>query len=266
MSKETKSTIEAKGVEISVRTNTDQMDFFCLTDIARYKNPEEPFIVVNNWMRLRNTIEYIGLWEQLHNPNFIPIEFDRFLSEAGTNAFTLSPQKWINATNAVGIISKTGRNGGTFAISDIALKFAAWLSVELELYIVKDYQRLKSDESRRLQFEWSAKRELSKVNYKIHTDAIKAHLIPETLTPQQISFTYASEADMLSVAGCNMISTEVQNNFSKYLELSSEQEIDITKNGTAVARLFGIGIQNKPLSEQMRGLIYFNVDEKLIKA
>jgi hypothetical protein len=201
MGKEINATLEAKGIEISVRTGANNQDYFSLTDIARFKNPEEPFIVVNNWMRLRNTIEYLGLWEQLHNQNFNPIEFDRFLNEAGSNAFTLSPQKWVTTTNAIGIISKSGRNGGTFAFSDIAIKFAAWLSVELELYIIKDYQRLKNDEGRRLDLEWNARRELSKVNYKIHTDAIREHLIvPATLTLQQINFTYASEADILNVA------------------------------------------------------------------
>jgi len=204
MAKVTKATIEAKGVEIAVQTNTIGQDYFCLTDIARFKNTLEPATVVNNWMRLHNTVEYLGLWETLNNPNFKPIEFDRFMREAGTNAFTLSPKRWVEKTGAIGIISKSGRYGGTYAHSDIALKFAAWLSVELELYIIKDYQRLKNDEGHRQQLEWSAKRELSKVNYRIHTDAIKAYLIPETLSPQQINFTYASEADMLNVALFNM--------------------------------------------------------------
>lgn len=200
MAKDTKATIEAKGIEIAVQTTSGQVDYFSLTDIARFQNPEAPASVINHWMRLHNTIEYLGLWEELHNPDFISNEFNRFLNESGYNAFTLSPQKWISQTNAVGIVSKSGRYGGTFAHSDIALKFAAWLSVELELYIIKDYQRLKNDEGRRLQLEWDAKRELSKANYRIHTDAVKAHLIPENLTPAQINFTYASEADMLNVA------------------------------------------------------------------
>jgi hypothetical protein len=204
MAKETISKISAKGIEISVKTNAERQDYFCLTDIARFHNTLEPVNVVNNWMRLHNTIEYLGLWEQLHNPSFKPIEFDRFKSESGRNAFTLSPKRWVEETGAIGIISKGGRYGGTYAHSDIALKFAAWLSVELELYIIKDYQRLKNDEGHRHQLEWSAKRELSKVNHRIHTDAIKAYLIPETLSPQQINFTYASEADMLNVALFNM--------------------------------------------------------------
>jgi hypothetical protein len=186
MADATKATIEAKGLQIAVKINAGQ-DYFCLTDIARHKNPEEPFIVVCNWMRLRNTVEYLGLWEKLHNPSFNPIEFDRFLREAGTNAFTLSPQKWATATNAIGIVSKSGRSGGTFAFSDIAIKFAAWLSVELELYIIKDYQRLKNEEVQRQSLEWDLQRTLSKINYRIHTDAIKEQIIPKAVTRSQAS-------------------------------------------------------------------------------
>jgi hypothetical protein len=151
-------------------------------------------------MRLRNTIEYLGIWEQLNNPDFKPIEFDRFLHEAGANAFTLSPQKWTTATGAIGITSKSGRYGGTFAHKDIAFKFAAWISAEFELYIIKDYQRLKSDENSRVSLEWNVTRILSKVNYRIHTDAIKQNLIPPELTAKQRSFVYADEADLLNVA------------------------------------------------------------------
>ncbi|WP_165041375.1 KilA-N domain-containing protein [Dysgonomonas sp. ZJ709] len=172
-------------------------DYISLTDIAKYKS-EEPSIVVANWMRNRNTIEYLGIWESLYNPDFKPIEFDRFKKEAGLNAFTLSPSKWIDATSAIGIITKSGRYGGTFAHKDIAFKFASWISVEFELYIVKEFQRLKEQEQDQL--GWSAKRELSKINYHIHTDAVKHNLIPDELTPQQISIVYANEADVLNVA------------------------------------------------------------------
>jgi len=151
-------------------------------------------------MRGKDTIEFLGLWEQLHNPNFKPIEFDRFRKEAGYNAFTLSPQKWIENTDAIGIVSKSGRYGGTFAHSDIAFEFASWISAEFKLYIIKDYKRLKSDESSRLSLNWNLNREISKLNYRIHTDAIKEKLIPSELTPYQISTTYASEADVLNVA------------------------------------------------------------------
>jgi hypothetical protein len=149
-------------------------------------------------MRNRNTIEFLGLWETLYNPDFKPLEFEGFRNQAGLNAFTLSPQKWINTTNARGFIVKPGRYGGTYAHKDIAFKFASWISIEFELYIVKEFQRLKEEEQKQL--GWSARRELAKINYRIHTDAIKENLIPENLTPQQINYVYASEADVLNMA------------------------------------------------------------------
>ena len=161
-------------------------NYISLTDIAKYKS-NQPTEVIANWMRNRNTIEYLGIWETLYNPVFKPIEFDRFRNEAGLNAFTMSPQKWIIATNAKGMISKSGRYGGTFAHKDIAFKFAAWISIEFELYFIKEFQRLKEKEQK--QFGWTAKRELSKINYHIHTDAIKQNLLPIELTPQQIWIT-----------------------------------------------------------------------------
>lgn len=151
-------------------------------------------------MRGKDTIEFLGLWEQLHNLDFKPIEFDRFRKEAGYNAFTLSPQKWIENTNAIGIVSKSGRYGGTFAHSDIAFEFASWISAEFKLYIIKDYKRLKNDESSRLSLGWNLNREISKLNYRIHTDAIKENLLPPELKPFQIAITYANEADVLNVA------------------------------------------------------------------
>lgn len=197
--KSVKETIHAKGLDISIYTEDFQNEFISLTDIARYKS-DEPFIVINNWMRGKDTIEFLGLWEQLHNPDFKPIEFDRFRKEAGYNAFTLSPQKWIENTNAIGIVSKSGRYGGTFAHSDIAFEFASWISAEFKLYIIKDYKRLKNDESSRLSLGWNLNREISKLNYRIHTDAIKENLLPPELKPFQIAITYASEADVLNVA------------------------------------------------------------------
>ncbi|MDE6634909.1 MAG: KilA-N domain-containing protein [Bacteroidaceae bacterium] len=172
-------------------------DYISLTDLAHHKS-DEPNAVIANWMRNRNTIEYLGIWEQLYNPNFNPIEFEGFRKQAGLNAFTLSPKKWIDATNAIGILSKAGRYGCTYAHKDIAFKFASWISVEFELYIVKEFQRLKADEERQL--GWSAKRELSKINYRIHTDAIKTHLLPLEVTREQASYIYADEADILNVA------------------------------------------------------------------
>jgi hypothetical protein len=175
----------------------NETDYVSLTDIAKYKTTDS-FIVVCNWMRNRNTIEYLGIWETLYNPDFKPIEFDRFRQESGLNAFTMSPQKWIDTTNAKGILSKSGRYGGTFAHKDIAFKFASWISIEFELYFIKEFQRLKEEEQRHL--GWSAKRELAKLNYHIHTDAIKQNLIPQELSFAQISIIYASEADVLNVA------------------------------------------------------------------
>jgi hypothetical protein len=195
-----KATINAKGTEITVLSKGDENDFISLTDIARYKNPDEPKDVVKNWMRSRSTIEFLGLWEQLNNPDFKGVEFDSFIHEAGSNAFTLSPQKWITATNAVGMLSRSGRYGGTFAHKDIAFEFASWVSTEFKLYIIKDYQRLKTDENSRISLEWSVNRVISKINYKIHTDAIKDNLIPQLVSKQQQAFAYASEADMLNVA------------------------------------------------------------------
>lgn len=195
-----KATINAKGTEITVLSKGDENDYISLTDIARYKNPDEPKDAVKNWMRNRSTIEFLGLWEQLNNPNFKGVDFDSFIHEAGSNAFTLSPQKWISSTNAVGLISKSGRNGGTFAHKDIAFEFASWISAEFKLYIIKDYQRLKADENSRISLEWNVNRIISKINYKIHTDAIKDNLIPQLVSKQQQAFTYASEADMLNVA------------------------------------------------------------------
>ena len=172
-------------------------DYISLTDIAKFKS-DDPTAVIANWMRNRNTIEYLGIWEILYNPDFKPLEFEGFRNEAGLNAFTMSPQKWIEATNAKGMISKSGRYGGSFAHKDIAFKFAAWISIEFELYFIKEFQRLKEEEQKQL--GWSAKRELSKINYHIHTDAIKQNLVPAELTPQQISYVYANEADVLNVA------------------------------------------------------------------
>ena len=198
VAKVTKEQISAKGFAIQIYTEDFKNDYISLTDIARYKS-DEPFIVINNWLRSKDTIEFLGLWESMNNINFKPIEFDRFKNEAGSNAFTLSPQKWIEKTNAIGIVCKSGRYGGTFAHSDIAMEFASWISSEFKLYIIQDYKRLKSDENSRLSLNWNLNREISKINYKIHTDAIKTYLLND-LTESQLGFKYASEADMLNVA------------------------------------------------------------------
>ena len=192
-----KDTIHANGIDIGIYTTDFENEFISLTDIARYKS-DEPKDVIKNWMRSKDTLEFLGLWEQLHNSTFKGVEFDAFRNQAGSNAFTMSPSKWIDATNAIGIVSKSGRYGGTFAHSDIAFEFASWVSPEFKLYIIKDYKRLKTEENSKLSLGWNLNREISKLNYRVHTDAIKENLIPPVLTPQQISYTYASEADLLN--------------------------------------------------------------------
>ncbi len=189
--------IDVQGTEIALMTR-EREDYISLTGIAKYRNAAEPFAVINNWMRSRSTIEFLGLWERLSNPDFKPLEFERFRTEAGSNYFVLSPQRWIEATNAIGIISKSGRYGGTFAHNDIAFEFASWISPEFKLYLVKEFQRLKNEETKRL--GWDLRRDLAKINYRIHTDAVKEHLVPQELTRQQIKVVYASEADMLNMA------------------------------------------------------------------
>jgi len=203
-----KESLNANGTEITILSNDNENDYISLTDIAKYENPDDAFIVINNWMRSKDTIEFLGLWESLHNVNFKPIEFDRLRNAAGRNAFTLSPQKWISRTNAIGIISKSGRGGGTFAHKDIAFEFASWVSPEFKLYIIEDYQRLKSDESNRLSSDWNIKRMIAKSNYKIQTDAIKQILIPESVSLQHQSIVYANEADILNVALFGMTAKE----------------------------------------------------------
>ena len=188
--------ITVKDTSVTI-ISVNENDYISLTDIARYKS-DDPTAVIGNWLRNRNTIEYLGIWESLYNPNFKPLEFEGFKKEAGLNAFTLSPTKWISTTNAIGILSKSGRYGGTYAHKDIAFKFASWISVEFELYIIKEFQRLKTEEQQQL--GWSAKRELSKINYRIHTDAIRQNLIPVEVTPAQAGVIYAEEADVLNVA------------------------------------------------------------------
>ncbi len=173
-------------------------DYISLTDIARYKKSDRTDDLIRNWLRNRNTVEYLGIWEKLNNPDFKPVEFDGFRKEAGLNSFTLTPKQWIEKTNAIGIISKAGRYGGTYAHKDLAFEFASWISVEFKLYLIKEFQRLKEEEQKQL--GWDIRRNLTKINYRIHTDAIKENLIPAILDKQQISYIYASEADVLNIA------------------------------------------------------------------
>lgn len=199
MNKVFQDTIHAQGVEIGIYTQDFQNEFISLTDIAKYRNADDPRFVIQNWMRNRDVIEFLGLWEILHNPDFNRVQFDTVKNEAGLNRFVMTPTKWISTTNAKGILSKAGRyGGGTFAHSDIAFEFASWISAEFKLYIIKDYKRLKNEENSRLSLSWNLHRTLSKLNYRIHTDAIKEYLLPE-LTEQQTAFVYADEADLLNV-------------------------------------------------------------------
>ncbi len=189
--------IKVKGIEIFVNP-IDQQDFISITDIARYKDQNRTDYIIQNWMRNRNTIEFLGIWEALNNPDFKPIEFDGFRKQAGLNSFVLTPKQWIEKTNAIGIASKSGRYGGTFAHKDIAFEFASWVSVEFKLYLIKEFQRLKDEELKQL--GWDIRRNLTKINYRIHTDAIMKNLVPPELSKAQVNIIYATEADVLNIA------------------------------------------------------------------
>lgn len=199
MSKARKATVSVQGTAITIVAHREQ-DYISLTDIARHKDPERSDYLISNWMRNRNTIEFLGIWESLNNPGFKPIEFDGFRKSAGMNSFILTVKQWVEKTGAVGLVAKPGRYGGTFAHKDIAFEFATWISVEFKLFLIKEFQRLKEDENSRLSLAWDLNRTLSKLNYRIHTDAIQEHLIPGEITPAQAALTYASEADVLNVA------------------------------------------------------------------
>lgn len=189
--------IKVKGTTVTVK-RVREADYVSLTDIARHKDAGATDDLIRSWLRNRNTIEFVGIWEQLNNPDFKPVEFDGFRKQAGLNSFTLTPKQWIEKTGAIGIVSKPGRYGGTFAHLDIALEFASWISVEFKLYLIKEFQRLTEDERKNL--DWDVRRNLAKINYRIHTDAIKTNLIPEEVSAKQASHTYANEADVLNVA------------------------------------------------------------------
>jgi hypothetical protein len=197
--KDKKTIIEVKGAGVAILSQGAD-DFISLTDIAKFKDPKRTDYLISNWLRNRNTIEFLGIWEGLNNPDFNPIEFDGIRKQAGLNSFILTASHWINVTHAIGLISKSGRYGGTYAHKDIAFEFSSWISVEFKLYLIKEFQRLKLDESQRLSLAWNLNRTLSKLNYRIHTDAVKTHLIPPEVTPAQAAITYASEADVLNVA------------------------------------------------------------------
>ena len=258
MTKGKKDHISAKGFSIQIYTEDFKNDYISLTYIARYKNVHEPKDVVKNWLRVRDTIEFLGLWETIHNPNFKGVEFDSFRKEAGTNAFTLSPQRWIENTNAIGIVSKSGRGGGTFAHPDIAMEFASWISAEFKLYLIQDYKRLKSDENSKLSLGWNLNREISKINYKIHTDAIKEYLLKD-LTNEQLSYKYASEADMLNVALFNKQAKQwreenpdLKGNMRDYASLNELLVLANMESYNAI--LIGKGMEQKERMVELRKL------------
>ena len=268
-------TINVKGTEITLLSK-GLNDYISLTDIAKSRNNVEPFAVINNWMRSRSTIEFIGLWEKLCNPDFKPLEFERFKNEAGSNYFVLSPQRWIDATNAVGIISKSGRYGGTFAHKDIAFEFASWISSEFKLYLIVEFQRLKEEESNRLKLDWNLQRTLAKVNYHIHTDAIKENLIPKELTKQQIDFVYASEADILNIALFGMTAKQYRQANPKaegnIRDTASIEQLVVLSNMESInAVLIHQGLKqserlqqlNKIAITQMKSLVNINSLKKL---
>lgn len=201
-----KTKINVKDNLVSIM-RVGNIDYISLTDLARYKNPIEPKDVIKNWLRAKTNIEFLSVWENMYNPRIKGVEIDTFKSEAGSHYFTMSPQRWIKETNAIGIISKSGNNGGTYAHPDIAFAFASWISPEFNLYLIKEFERLKRNESYQRKIEWSVRRELTKTNYKIHTDSIKQNLIP-TLTEKQKQYIYANEADILNVALFGMTAKE----------------------------------------------------------
>ena len=258
MSRIKKEQISAKGFSIQVYTEDFKNDYISLTDIAKYKNTDDPRFVIQNWMRNRNTLEFIGLWEVLNNPNFNRVQFDTFRNEAGLNRFTMTPGKWIESTDAIGIVSKAGRYGGTYAHYDIAMEFASWLSPEFKLYIIQDYKRLKEDETSKLSLTWNLHREISKINYKIHTDAIKEYLLKD-LTNEQLSYKYASEADMLNVALFNKRAKqwreenpELKGNMRDYAGLNELLVLANMESYNAI--LIGKGVNQKERMIELRKL------------
>ena len=196
MSKTKKSTIEVQGTVIAVLTTKDE-DFISLTDMLKAKDGD---FFISDWLRNRNTVEFLGIWETVHNPGFNCGEFATIKSQAGLNNYKISVKEWVEKTNAIGLKASAGRYGGTFAHKDIAFEFGMWISPEFKIYLIKEFQRLKDDENRRLSLAWNLNRTLSKLNYRIHTDAVKARLIPPEVTPAQAAITYATEADLLNVA------------------------------------------------------------------
>jgi hypothetical protein len=267
--------INVQGREISL-ISVKVNDYISLTDMARYKDADRTNYVIQNWMRTRSAIEFCGLWEQLNNPYFKSIEFDAFKNESGANSFALTPQRWIDSTNAKGIISKSGRYGGTFAHRDIAFEFATWISAEFKFYFIKEFQRLKEDENDRLKLDWNLQRTLAKVNYTIHTDAIKANLIPQELNKTQVSMVYANEADMLNVALFGKTAKQWREEnptatgnirdeatIEQLVVLSNMESINAVFIGQGLAQSKRLLELNKMAITQMKSLINSKLSEKL---
>lgn len=267
--------INVQGVEIVVYEN-NQDDYFSITDLARHKDAQHTDSIIQNWMRNRNTIELLGFWETIYNPNFKPLEFEGFRKQAGLNSFVMTPKKWIETTNAIGIVSKSGRYGGTFAHKDIALEFASWISIEFKLYVIKEFQRLKDEENNRLKLEWNLQRTLAKVNYQIHTDAIKENLIPKAVTKQQANFVYANEADLLNVALFGLTAKEWREQNPDHKgnmrdDATLEQLVVLSNMESINALLIGQGLPqserliqlNKVAITQMKSLLASNTMKKL---
>ena len=244
------SKIIVKDISISFSQIKNE-DYISLTDIARYKNKMEPKSVVQNWMRNYNTIEFLGIWEKLNNPNFKGVEFDAFKNMAGSNSFTLSPQNWIFKTNAIGIKSKSGKyGGGTYAHKDIAFEFASWISSEFRLYLIKEFQRLKTVENEKIFSGWNTKRILAKVNYKIHTDAIKKHIIPAKISGKMASIVYSNEADVLNIALFGITAHEWRNRYPKLVgnirDCSTVEQLVVISNLESInAELIRSGLSQK---------------------
>lgn len=273
MAKNKKTSVQGIDVVLYQNNNTD---FISLTDIARYKDAENTDDIVKNWMRNRNTIELLGFWEMMYNPDFKPVEFDGFRKQAGLNSFVMTPKRWIETTNAIGIVSKSGRYGGTFAHKDIVLEFASWISIEFKLYVIKEFQRLKDEENNQQNLEWNLQRTISKINYRIHTDAIKENLIPKEITKQQTSFVYANEADLLNVALFGMTAKEWRDNNSTKSgnlrdDATLEQLVVLSNMESINALLINQGLEqkqrllqlNKVAITQMKSLTESRATKKL---
>lgn len=259
--------LNALGTEISVIDSNEGFKdkYISLTDLAKYKNPEDPRFAIQNWMRNRNTLEFLGTWEILYNPNFNRVQFDTVKTEAGLNRFVMTPSRWISEMNSIGIISKAGRYGGTYAHPDIAFEFASWISPEFKLYVIQDYQRLKVDEAHRLEIGWDTKRELSKINYHIHTDAIKEFLITPELTKQEKSYKYATEADILNMALFGKTAKQWRNESGNKKEnmrdhASVEQLIVLVNLESMNADLIRQGLPPQERLQKLRSVAYYQLN------